>query len=410
MLDRDWFDQGVPLIEELFGNRQVMVAKRRYQGFHRQGLMANGQDWFHQRHIVAPHFMGEKLKGFFGYMVECSKETMKELHAVIGSGEREVEIGQYMTKLTADIIARAEFDRNYDMGEKILHLLERMQDLTAQASSHLWFPGSRFFPSKYRKEIKELRRKVEKGIMEIMENKRENEELGRSPSSRKEGLLQVLLSESEKKGNKDGFSYTQQLIMDEIKTFFFAGHDTSSLLLTWTIMLLATNPSWQERARSEVVEVCGQAPLSIDHLSKFTLLQMIINESLRLYPPATLLPRMVFQDMTLGDLHIPKGLSVWIPVLAIHHNKELWGEDADEFNPEGFAGRSFAQTRNFLPFASGPRNCVGQAFAIMEAKIILAMLLSNFSFTISKNYRHAPVNVLTLKPKYGVPVYLKKHI
>lgn len=139
-------------------------------------------------------------------------------------------------------------------------------------------------------------------------------------------------------------------------------------------------------------------------------LQLIINESLRLYPPATLLPRMVFEDMELGGnnkLHIPKGLSVWIPVLAIHHSKELWGEDADEFKPERFAGKSFAQTRNFLPFASGPRNCVGQAFAIMEAKIILAMLLSNFSFRISENYRHAPVNVLTLKPKYGVPVYLK---
>lgn len=139
----------------------------------------------------------------------------------------------------------------------------------------------------------------------------------------------------------------------------------------------------------------------------FLQLHMIINESLRLYPPASLLPRMVFEDMKLGDLHIPKGLSVWIPVLAIHHDKHIWGKDANEFNPERFAARSFSMTRHFLPFAAGPRNCVGQAYAMMEAKIVLAMLLSNFSFTISKNYRHAPVNVLTLRPKYGVPVYLQ---
>ncbi|KAM0936989.1 putative cytochrome P450 [Dioscorea sansibarensis] len=79
-------------------------------------LMANGQDWFHQRHIVAPQFMGDKLKGFFEYMVECSKETMKELHEVIGGEEKEVEMSEYMTKLTADIIARTEFDYSYDMG------------------------------------------------------------------------------------------------------------------------------------------------------------------------------------------------------------------------------------------------------------------------------------------------------
>ena len=133
---------------------------------------------------------------------------------------------------------------------------------------------------------------------------------------------------------------------------------------------------------------------------------MVINESLRLYPPASLLPRMVFEDIKLGDLRIPKGLSIWIPVIAIHHSEELWGKDVNEFNPERFAGKPFSQLRHFMPFAAGPRNCVGQSFALMEAKIILAMLLSRFSFDISPNYRHAPVNVLTLKPKHGVLVRL----
>lgn len=147
--------------------------------------------------------------------------------------------------------------------------------------------------------------------------------------------------------------------------------------------------------------------MTYDSLVIFSLqLNMVINESLRLYPPATVLPRMAFEDIKLGDLHIPKGLSVWIPVLAIHHSKELWGKDANEFNPERFASKPFTPGR-FIPFAAGPRNCIGQSFAIMEAKIILAMLISRFSFTISPSYRHAPVIVVTIKPKYGVQVCLK---
>lgn len=138
----------------------------------------------------------------------------------------------------------------------------------------------------------------------------------------------------------------------------------------------------------------------------FLQLSMIINESLRLYPPATLLPRMAFEDIKLGDLLIPKGLSIWIPVLAIHHDKELWGNDANEFNPDRFASKSFVSSR-FLPFGAGPRNCIGQSFAVMEAKIILAMLVSKFRFKISDNYRHSPVVVLTIKPKHGVQVCLE---
>lgn len=138
-------------------------------------------------------------------------------------------------------------------------------------------------------------------------------------------------------------------------------------------------------------------------------LQMIIHESLRLYPPATLLPRMAFEDIRLGDLHLPRGLSVWIPVLAIHHDESIWGADAHEFRPERFAPgrRSSAGAGRFLPFAAGPRNCVGQAYALVEAKVVLAMLLADFRFAISDDYRHAPVNVLTLRPKHGVPVHLR---
>ncbi|KAJ8761765.1 hypothetical protein K2173_004576 [Erythroxylum novogranatense] len=367
-------------------------------------LMANGQDWYHQRHIVAPAFIGSKLKSYAGNMVECTKKMLQTLQSEVESGQTEFEIGEYMTRLTADIILRTEFGSCYEKGKHIFDLLTKLQRLCAQASRRLWFPGSRLLPSKYNREIKSLKTEVERMLQKIIQSRKDCLEIGRSHSFGND-LLGMLLNEMQKKGGS-GFSLSQQLIMDECKTFFFAGHETSALLLTWTIMLLASNPTWQEKVRAEVNQVCNGDTPSVDHLSSLTLLNMVINESLRLYPPATLLPRMAFEDIKLGDLHIPKGLSIWIPVLAIHHSEELWGKDANEFNPDRFMSKSFAPGKHFIPFAAGPRNCIGQTFAMMEAKIVLAMLISRFRFTISDSYRHAPVTVLTIKPKYGVQLYL----
>ncbi|KAL3735241.1 hypothetical protein ACJRO7_024384 [Eucalyptus globulus] len=399
------------LIKELLSKYSTVTGKSwmQQQGskhFIGKGLlMANGDDWYHQRHIVAPAFLGDKLKSCAGYMVECTNQRLQSLRKAVDSGQTEFEISEYMTRLTADIISRTEFDSSYEKGKQIFHLLTNLQRLCAQASCHLWFHGSRFFPSKYNREIKSLKMEVERLLMEIIQSRRDCVEVGRS-SSHGNDLLGMLLNEMQEKRSGNGLSLNLQLIMDECKTFFFAGHETTSLLLTWTVMLLASNPSWQERVREEVAQVCNGADSSVEHLSKLTLLNMVINESMRLYPPATVLPRTAFEDIKLGDLHIPKGLSIWIPVLAIHHSEELWGKDANEFNPERFASKSFAPGR-FIPFAMGPRNCIGQSFALMEAKIILAMLISRFSFTISENYRHAPVIVLTVKPKYGVQICLK---
>ncbi|XP_022954721.1 cytokinin hydroxylase-like [Cucurbita moschata] len=393
------------LIKELLSKHSAVTGKSwlQQQGSNhfigRGLLMANGQNWFHQRHMVAPAFLGNRLKSYAGYMVECTREMLISLENEVKSGRTEFEIGECMTRITADIISKTEFGSSYEKGKQIFHLLTTLQNLCAQASRHLCLPGSRFFPSKYNREIKALKGKMEGLLMEIIESRKECVENGND-------LLGMLLNEMQNKRDNKGFNLNLQIIMDECKTFFFAGHETTALLLTWTLMLLATNPSWQHKVRAEVMAVCNRQAPSLDHLPKLSLLGKVINESLRLYPPASILPRMAFEDIKLGDLEIPKGLSIWIPVLAIHHSEELWGKDANEFNPERFESSKAFTSGRFIPFASGPRNCVGQSFAVMETKIILAMLIAKFSFTISPNYRHAPVVVLTIKPKYGVQVCL----
>ncbi|XP_062196384.1 cytokinin hydroxylase-like [Phragmites australis] len=409
------------MVRELLSSRHAHVTGKSWlqqQGakhFIGRGLlMANGATWSHQRHVVAPAFMADRLKGRVGHMVECTRQTVRALREAVARAGNEVEVGAHMTRLAGDIIARTEFDMSYDTGKRIFHLIEELQRLTARSSRYLWVPGSQYFPSKYRREIKRLNGELEHVLKESIQRSREIADEGRTPSSAcGMGLLRMLLAEMErkKKSGHGELGYDAQMMIDECKTFFFAGHETSALLLTWAIMLLATNPSWQDKARAEIAHVCGDVPPTVDHLPKLTVLQMVINETLRLYPPATLLPRMAFEDITLGagagELRVPKGASVWIPVLAIHHDEAVWGADAHEFRPDRFApGRARPWAGRFLPFASGPRNCIGQAYAMAEAKVVLAMLIASFRFGISDEYRHAPVNVLTLRPRHGVPVRL----
>ncbi|KAJ6402674.1 hypothetical protein OIU84_014724 [Salix udensis] len=232
-------------------------------------LMANGSDWSHQRHIAAPSFMGERLKSNAGLMVECTKNMLQSLRNAVESGLTEVEIGEYMSRVTADIISRTQFGSSYEKGKQIFHLLTELQSLCHQATRHLCLPGSRFFPSNYNRQIKSKKMEVDRLLLEIIQSRKDCVEIGRS-SSYGDDLLGMLLNEMERK-RSDGFNINLQLVMDECKTFFFAGHETTSLLLTWTVMLLASNPCWQEKVRAEVSEVCNGETPSIDHLPKFNL-------------------------------------------------------------------------------------------------------------------------------------------
>lgn len=140
-------------------------------------------------------------------------------------------------------------------------------------------------------------------------------------------------------------------------------------------------------------------------------LGMIINESVRLYPPAVAAIRRAKVDTQLGDFTLPRGTELLIPIIAIHHDQTLWGQDANEFNPARF-GLGVAQAAKhpmaFMPFGLGARRCVGQNLAVLQAKLAIAMILQRFSFDLSPNYRHAPTILMLLCPQYGAPIIFQK--
>ncbi|OVA04879.1 Cytochrome P450 [Macleaya cordata] len=202
-------------------------------------------------------------------------------------------------------------------------------------------------------------------------------------------------------------------MIDECKTFYFAGHETTTSLLTWTCLLLAIHTDWQDKATREVIELLGQknpTPDDINFISRLKTMNMIINESLRLYPPVLSIVRTVSREVRLGKLNLQANIELIISTIAIHHDPEIWGEDVHIFKPERFSEGVAKATNNntvaFLPFGLGPRTCVGLNFAMTEAKIALAMILQRYHFTLSPTYVHSPTKRLTSCPQHGLQIML----
>lgn len=316
-----------------------------------------------------------------------------------GSSEFEIEVNKEFHTFTADVISQVAFGSSYKEGKRIFQLQEEQMHLVSLAIRTVYLPGFRFIPTKKNRKRWSLDKEIQKSLQKLIQanwNECENSK----------NLLGLMISANKNDGTE---KMEIEEIIDECKAFYFAGKETTANLLTWVILLLAFHQDWQKKVRDEVNCVCGSHIYpDADDLVNLKLVNMVLKETLRLYPPAVALNRLTTKDTKLGTLDIPAGTHIYMPVIAIHHDAEVWGADANEFNPLRFAEGKGHHLGSFIPFGLGATTCVGQNLALVEAKVALAMILQRFEFVVSPSYVHAPMLLLTLQPQYGSPILFRK--
>jgi len=172
---------------------------------------------------------------------------------------------------------------------------------------------------------------------------------------------------------------TYEIVRNNISVFFLAGHETTSVSLQYCLYNLATNPQYQAKLRETIITEFPDNDLEYEKLKEFNGLNNLINETLRIFPPVANLPgRLITQDVEIEGWILPKGITLFINILKLHHEKDIWGEDADEFNPDRFDNLTPTQKKAFMPFGGGPRICIGMHFSILEQKIFLIKLLKKY--------------------------------
>ncbi|KAK1406407.1 hypothetical protein QVD17_41704 [Tagetes erecta] len=372
-----------------------------------------GDKWSKHRKIINPTFHAEKLKLMVPAMCLSCNEMIKRWEAsFLNEQVLDINVFPDLQTLTGDVISRTAFGSNYEEGRKIFELQKEIGLILMNVLQTLYIPGSRFIPNSKNKRMEEIDRELKALIRSMIDTRMTEMEVG---ETRHDDLLGILLQsncdEIQRKGNKR-FGMTIDEIIEECKLFYFAGNETVGNLLVWTMVLLSRYPQWQELARDEAFQVFGNNQPDIDGLSRLKIVNLILLEVLRLYPAVSALYRMSNNKTRVAEINIPEGTLIIMPILALHHDQDTWGDDVLEFNPNRFThGVSKAASKgqlSYLPFGGGPRICIGQNFAILEAKIALVMILQRFSFVLSSSYSHAPQSVITLQPQFGAHLILRK--
>ncbi|KAL5990008.1 hypothetical protein ACLOJK_010904 [Asimina triloba] len=399
------------LIREILLNKNGQFEKQKIHPMAKlfvSGLaFYSGEKWAKHRRIVTPAFHQEKLKPtdqpqmvrnawaawdfskmLPAFLASCNELIGKWEKLVSSNGSYELDVCPEFQNLTGDVISRTAFGSNYKEGMRIIKLQTEQAELLVRTYLGQHIPG-------YRNEIA---KEVHSILRSIIEKREKAMKMGEANNDDLLGLLMEsnLRCSQDEGGLKNG-GMTIEEVIEECKLFYFAGQETTSVLLTWTMVALSMDPMWQFRAREEVLQAFGKDKPNYDGLSHLKIVTMILYEVLRLYPALAFLVRFTYEKIKLGNITIPPGVQLCLPCLLIHHDQELWGKDADEFNPERFAeGVSNATTKNqfgFFPFGWGPRVCLGQNFGLLEAKLALSMVLQHFSFELSPAYTHAPYTV-----------------
>lgn len=353
-------------------------------------FIAEGAHWRWQRRAAAPVFSHRNVQALAPIMVAAAERSAGRIAA---AGERAIDVLDETVRTTFDVISEVTFSGEGSFDPEAVH---RAIDAYIAAAGKISIMDMLGLPD----WLPRPSRMVSGPVVQQM--KSVADEAIEARRARKSGdvpdLLDLLLAGVDPETKRQ--MNTSEL-RDNLLTFIVAGHETTALTLAWSLYLCAFDPAVQDKAREEIARVAGDGPVTggmVDHLP---FLRQIVDEALRLYPPAGILSRTARKPDTLCGRDIHPGDTVMIPIYALHRHYQLWDEP-NAFRPDRFENRDAINRYAYLPFGDGPRICIGASFAIQEAVLILAVLLRRFRFELVPGRTPKPVMILTLRPDTGV--------
>nr|XP_043635078.1 cytochrome P450 72A397-like isoform X1 [Erigeron canadensis] len=373
-------------------------------------VTAEGEKWHKERQIINPAFLLKHIQNMFPLIIlSCNSMIEKWEKLTLRGGLTEVDVCPFIDNLAGDVISRTAFGSCYEEGHVIFRILREQTEYAIENIVMIFLPGGRSIPTRANRKYKDNEKELQAILRKIIDKRNKSLKIGEDSC---DDLLGTLLKSNAKAMEGNGVGMSLEDVIEECKTFYNAGSETTSRLIAWTMVCLCLHPEWQIKARQEVQEVFGSRELDFESLKQLKIVTMILNEVLRLYPPVVMVTRATTKETELGNMMMPAGIQIAIPILEIHHDREIWGEDASEFKPERFTNGIGDATKDrgshsFLPFTGGPRICIGQNFAMVEAKVAIVKILQRFSFELSPSYKHSLTPVFTLTPNFGVHVVLR---
>lgn len=353
-------------------------------------FIAEGAHWRWQRRTAAPVFTHRNMMNLAPTMTAAAERAAGR---VADAGPRAVNMLDEMVTTTFDVIADVTFSGGETFDRDGVH--NAIDDYISEAGKISLFDilgAPDWVPRPGRvmsgKALREMKSVADRAIEDRAV--RGNEGVP--------DLLDLLLQGEDP---KSGRKMSTAELRDNLLTFIVAGHETTALTLAWSMYLVAFDQEVQDRARAEAQAVLQGRAATGEDVEHLPYIRQIIDEALRLYPPAGMVSRTAMAADTLCGREIRKGDTCIIPIYALQRSKLLW-DDPDAFRPDRFADRKSVDRYAYLPFGDGPRICIGASFALQEAVIILATMLSRFKYTPVPGRDPDPVMILTLRPQGGV--------
>ncbi len=361
-----------------------------------QGLLTSeGELWKRQRKLISPSLTRKHIATYADAMVRSARQYAAKIR---DNEVRDVHVD--MAKVTLEIVLETLFGTGLDRGHE--HVGEVIDDLMAdfQEVIQSWrrlFPE--WVPFAARRRSLRNGKELDRVVMDLVRKRRASGALG-------DDLLSRLLAARDESDPTRGMD--DQQLRDELITLFLAGHETTANALSWTLLLLAEHPHVDAKVRAEVEAKIGGRAATLEDMSALPYTDAVLKESMRIYPPAHIIGREATREIKLGSWTIPANASVLISPWALHHDRRFF-DDPEAFRPERWLDGSTANLPRhvYLPFGGGPRICVGNHFAIMEAVLTLASVVQRVRFERVDREAVDVQPAITLRPKHGIALRAK---